>query len=184
MPIIRFLLGTGVWIFWYLAFWFVVLVSVVMILIMFRGELKQSGEKPATPSPASFMVVMIATGLGFLTLVDGLLFARVVAMPGWLKIVAPIVVAIGVCVSLFPVNILLATHQSHPMFWLNLALSLELIGVNLTMLHFARTHASGAMSPNDVIPLSVSIVLPIVISTVVGIKVPEDPSPKQQTTSQ
>jgi hypothetical protein len=78
------------------------------------------------------------------------------------------------------VNILLATRQSHPMFWLNLLLSLELIGVNLTMLHHARTRGSSAMTLQEVIPLVIAIVLPVVIAAIVGIRVPEDPAPKQQ----
>jgi hypothetical protein len=176
MTILRFLFGTGWWICWYVAFWFIILISVVIWLIMFGSEVKPAGQKPNTPSPASIIVVMIALGLGLVTLVDGLLFARVVAMPLWLKIVLPIVAALGVCASMFPVNILLATHQSYPALWLNVALCIALVGANLMMLHHARTRPSNGMTASDALPVALSIVVPVLVATVLAIKVPESPS--------
>src|SRR5690348_12398415 len=90
MSIFRFLFGHGWWTLWHVAFHLVLLVFVVMILLMFGQDLKPRGAKPDTPSPASIMVLMIALGLGFLTLVDSCLFTYAALMPTWLKIVAPL----------------------------------------------------------------------------------------------
>src|SRR4029453_12170329 len=108
--------------------------------------------------------VMIAFGLGFVTLVDGLLFARVLAGPLWLRVVLAILSAAAVLVALFPVNILLATRQSRPYFWLNLALSAVLVSANLTMLYYARTRPAGGMTFVEALPVLAAVVVPVVIA--------------------
>src|SRR5688572_3519364 len=88
MPIVRFLFGHGWWVVWHVAFYLILLISVVMILAIFATELKPAGEKPATPSPGSLMVVLVAIGLGFVTLIDVLMLGPALNTSWFVKFLA------------------------------------------------------------------------------------------------
>src|SRR5687767_14106918 len=90
MAILRFFFGSGWWVLWYLAFYAVLLVFVVMCLVIFGQEARPAGEKPNLPSPGSIMVFMITLGLGAVTLANGLLLARVLALPWYVALLVPL----------------------------------------------------------------------------------------------
>ena len=148
MTILEFLFGSGLWRLWYALSWLVVLCFVVLMLFAFGRELKRPGEKPATPSLGSCMVVLIACGLALVTLANGTLFTRVLA-GRWYAEAAAVLGAAGlVLVAMTPVNVWLATSQSHVAFYANAAASAAIVLANLWMLWRLRT------GPQESIPLS------------------------------
>jgi hypothetical protein len=145
MNFVRFIFGHGWWIVWHICFYLILLLTVGLALLMFGQDLKRPGQKPDLPSPASIMVLLIAIGLGFVTLVDLLIFARVVAMPGWVKAVAAILIAAAVVGGMTPLNMLLAERQSVYFFWCNVALSGIVILANLGILWMSETRAPASV---------------------------------------
>jgi hypothetical protein len=138
MPILRFFFGHGWWILWHVCFYLILLISVVMILAIFGQELKRSGETPDTPSPGSFMVVMIGLGLALVTLVDASIFAARLQTMWYWRVALIIGLPLIVCVISFPFNLALATRQSYPAFWANLIVSASVILGNLWLLWAAN----------------------------------------------
>lgn len=135
MPILRFFFGHGWWILWYLAFHLMMLIGVVMTLAIFAQELKRAGERPATPSPGSFMVFMIGVSLIGVTLVNASLWAGLETQWRWYaKVGFAIGLAIAVGVVTFPLNNSLAVDQSYASFWGNVAASVIVIAGNLMMM--------------------------------------------------
>lgn len=138
MPILRFLFGHGWWILWHVSFYLILLISVVLILAIFGQELKRAGQPPDTPSPGSFLVVMIGCGLALVTLVDASIFAAKVPIAWHWRVALIIGLPLGVCLVSFPLNLALATRQNHPAFWANVAVAASVILGNLWLLWSAN----------------------------------------------
>jgi hypothetical protein len=160
MNILRFIFGHGWWIAWRAAFYLILLLTVGLTLLLFGQDLKRAGQKPDLPSPASIMVVMIAPGLGLVTLVDLLIFGRIVAMPGWGKVLAAIVCAAAVTAAFFPLNLLLATRQTIYFFWCNAALSGVVILANLGILWMSETREVGSVPPGNALLAVAGVLIP------------------------
>lgn len=169
MTILRFFFGHGWWALWHIAFYLILLISVVLILAMFAQDLKKPGEKPDLPSPASIMVLMIALGLGLVTLVDGMLYARVVAGTWWVKAPAVIGASAAIIVAMGIINMQLATVQSPMSFWLNLIASAAMILANLVLLHFAETRPAEAIRPAHAILAAGMTIAPALLAMAAGI---------------
>jgi hypothetical protein len=114
MLIVRFLFGSGWWITWYLAFHAAVALFVVLTLFIFGSEVKPAGQPPDPASPGSMMVFMIMLTLAGLTLVDSILFVRVLAAPGLLKTALVVAATAVVAVAGYKLNADLALAQSRP----------------------------------------------------------------------
>jgi hypothetical protein len=146
MGIVRFFFGHGWWILWYLAFYLILLISVVLPLIMFGSEVKPAGVEPNLASPASIMVFMIGLGLIFVTLVNLCIYAGIGLSWLWYANAAIIVlVPIAIGVVVFPLNGRLATDQSYPSLWGNLIVSAVVIVGNLIIMSIATR----AVSPHS-----------------------------------
>ena len=139
MTIFRFLFGSGWWICWYLAFYAAILLFVVLILLMFAQEVKPAGQAPNTPSPGSIMVVMIALTLGLLTLVNAILFVNLLSAAWYVQVLIVLLVTAAVTAIGMFVNIRLATAQSYPALYANIAYILISIALNLVMMWFVQT---------------------------------------------
>ena len=137
MPLLRFLFGHGWWVLYHLFFYLTLLLTVVLTLIIFGQELKRPGEPPDLPSPGSMMVFMIGLGLGFVTLLDAAIFSRVLPWPWYGKLALILGLPLVVCVVIFPLNNMLAIRQSRPAFWANVAVSVTVVLLNLTLLYRA-----------------------------------------------
>ena len=146
MAVLRFLFGSGWWVLWYLAFYAVLLVFVVLFLIIFGQEAKPAGAKPNLASPASVMVFMIAFGLAAVTLANGLLFVRVLAMAWWAKLLLPLVLTTLVLGVGLPLNQLLAVEQSIPALRANALYTVATVAANLVMMWLGRTRARGSLA--------------------------------------
>ena len=138
MTVIRFLFGQGWWILWHLSFYFILLVSVVMILLIFGQELKRVGEQPDTPSPGSALVFMVGLGLAFVTLVDASILAVRMDAAWYWRVAMVVGLTALVCVVSFPLNTRLATQQRHAAFWANVAVALAVTAGNLALLWCAN----------------------------------------------
>ena len=138
MSIVRFFFGHGWWILWYLAFYAILLISVVLPLFMFGSEVKPAGVEPSLASPASIMVFMIGLGLMFVTLVNLCIFSAIsLTWPWYGKAALIILVPIAIGVVAFPLNGRLATQQSYPSLYANIAVSVIVIFANLVVLYRA-----------------------------------------------
>ena len=131
---------------WYLAFYAVLLVSVVLILAVFGQELKAPGEKPDLPSPGSMLVFMLAFGLAAVTLANGFVFARVLAAPWLAKALVPLALAALVLGVGLPLNQRLAVEQSRAAFHANLLHAGVTVAGNLVMMWLARTRPPGSLA--------------------------------------
>lgn len=138
MPPIRFLFGHGWWILWHLSFYLVLLVSVVLVLLMFGQELKQRGQQPDTPSPGSFLVFMVGSGLALVTLVNASIFAARTDTTWYWRAAVIVALPALVCVLTLPLNSRLATEQSRPVFWANVCAALAITVGNLSLLWLAN----------------------------------------------
>jgi hypothetical protein len=146
MGIARFFFGHGWWILWYLAFYLILLISVVLPLIMFGSEVKPAGAQPNLASPASIMVFMIGLGLIFVTLVNLCIYAGTgLSWPWYVKAAMIVLAPIAIGVVVFPLNGRLATEQSYPSLWGNLIASAVVIVGNLIVMS-AATRAVGPAS--------------------------------------
>jgi hypothetical protein len=135
MSVLRFLFGHGWWVLWYLAFYAILLISVVFTLLIFGQELKPRGVGPATPSPASILVFLIGIGLAFVTLANGALYAGLAADWPWYGRAALVVgLPLAVLAIGLPINGRLASDQSHASFWANVTLAVVVTAINLAML--------------------------------------------------
>jgi hypothetical protein len=142
MSIVRFFFGHGWWILWYLAFYLILLISVVLTLAMFGSEVKPAGAAPNTPSPASIMVFLIGLGLIFVTLVNLCIVAASASWSWYGKAALIVLVPIAIGVVAFPLNGRLATEQSYPSLWANLIVSLVVIIGNLLLMSVATRSIS------------------------------------------
>jgi hypothetical protein len=139
MLIVRFLFGSGWWITWYLAFHAAVALFVVLTLFIFGSEVKPAGQPPDPASPGSMMVFMIMLTLAGLTLVDSILFVRVLAAPGLLKTALVVAATAVVAVAGYKLNADLALAQSRPALVANIAFAATTVLANLVLLWFAQT---------------------------------------------
>ena len=138
MPVLRFLFGHGWWILWHISFYVILLISVVLTLAIFGQELKRPGEPRDTPSPGSIMVFMIGLGLALVTLVDASIFATHIRTTWYWRTAIIIGLPLLVCLTSFPLNMMLATRQSHPAFWANVTMSAMVTLGNLWLLRIAN----------------------------------------------
>ncbi|MBA3274074.1 MAG: hypothetical protein H0T11_09415 [Chthoniobacterales bacterium] len=134
MQLLRFLFGHGWWIAWHLGFWIILLLSVGLTLLIFGLELKPAGVQSDTPSPGSFMVVMIGLGLALVTLIDASILAGVRPWPWYGRVAMILGLPLLVGIVSFPLNFALATDQHRPIWWANVAVSAAVIVLNLWML--------------------------------------------------
>ena len=146
MVVVRFLFGSGWWVLWYLAFYAVLLALVVLFLFVFGQEAKPAGARPHLASPASVMVFMIAFGLTVVTLANGLLFARALAVPWWIQPLVPLALAAAVLGVGLPLKQRLAVEQSVSALRANVAYALVTVAANLVMMWFGRTRARGTLA--------------------------------------
>jgi hypothetical protein len=136
--ILRFVFGHGWWILWYLAFYLILLISVVLPLMMFGSEVKPAGVEPNPASPASIMVFMIGLGLMFVTLANLCILAGTSLHWAWYaKAALIILVPIVIGVVAFPLNGRLATQQNYPSLWGNVIVSVTVIVGNLVVMWVA-----------------------------------------------
>jgi hypothetical protein len=136
--VLRFFFGHGWWILWYLAFYLIVLISVVLPLVMFGSEVKPAGVEPNLASPASIMVFMIGLGLMLVSLVNLCILAGTSLNWTWYaKAALILLVPMVIGAVAFPLNGQLATQQSYPSLWGNVILSV-VVGVgNLVLMSVA-----------------------------------------------
>jgi hypothetical protein len=139
MTLLRFFFGHGWWVLYHVFFYLTLLVCVALTLAIFAQDLKAPGEQPDTPSPGSILVFMIGLGLAFLTLVDAAIFIRHLRWPWYARLALVVALPAAVCVIMFPLNNLLATRQSRPVFYANLAASCAIALGNLALLYQANS---------------------------------------------
>lgn len=131
---IRFFFGSGWWIAWHLAFYASIVFFVGMILAMFATELRASGAKPNTPSPASFLVFLIALTMATLTLINASVLVFQVGWP-WYADVLFIVGTVAVTAVVGGVlNNHLALDQGRAAFGMNVGFVVLSAAANLCMM--------------------------------------------------
>lgn len=143
MALVRFLIGSGWWTLWYLAFYAAILLFVVLILAIFAQELKPAGQKPHLASPGSALVFTVALVLGALTCVNAILFVVGRGYP-WYADVALVIGLSGAVTAVgFVLNSSLATQQSYSAFYANVAYTLITIVINLGMMSTFASRPAG-----------------------------------------